>query len=100
MKSAQSSRQEKVAEEYVNYLVQTSTPKALPLQEIETQTKHDATLQAVREAVTKGNWRIVSQQTGVNMTEFNLLQRAKDEFKVCSQYGIIVRGTRIIIPST
>ena len=56
LKSAQSSRQEKVAEKYVNYLVQTSTSKALPLQEIEIQTKNDATLQAVREAVTKGNW--------------------------------------------
>ena len=85
-KYIQSSRQQQVAEEYVNYIVQTSSPKALPLQ-------------AVREAITDGNWHMMSQRPGINMNEFTLLQRVKDELTVCSEYDVILRGTRIVIPS-
>ena len=41
------SREQKIAEEYVNYIVSTSTPKAMTVAEIEEATKADATLQAV-----------------------------------------------------
>ena len=54
--AAETSRQQKVAEEYINYLTANSTPKALKTQDIEAATQSDATLQAVVEAITKGNW--------------------------------------------
>ena len=51
------SREQKIAEEYVNYITVTSTPKALTVQEIEEATKADATLQAVSKAIETGNWQ-------------------------------------------
>ena len=48
------SRQEKVAEEYNNYIATTSTPSALTLSMIAEATRRDPTLRAVIEAVQSG----------------------------------------------
>ena len=48
-----SSRQEKVAEEFVDYLAKTSTPKAINIHEIIAATRQDPTLQAVTKAIDK-----------------------------------------------
>ena len=53
--STTTSREQKVAEEYINYLAKMSTPKALTLSDIEAATIADVTLQAVSEAMQKGN---------------------------------------------
>ena len=45
------SREEKIAEEYVNYIALASTPKAMTVQEIEEATKADVTLPAVSKAI-------------------------------------------------
>ena len=50
-----SSRQEKVAEEFVDYLAKTSTPKAINIHEIIAATRQDPTLQAVTKAMDKGD---------------------------------------------
>lgn len=68
--AAQTTRQQKVAGEYINYLATTSTPKALKTQDIEAATQADATLQGVAEAVTKGNWHLVVERPGVDLAEF------------------------------
>ena len=57
--ATQTTRQQRVAEEYINYLATTSTPKALKTQDIEAATQSDAYLQGVVEAVAKGNWHLV-----------------------------------------
>ena len=49
------SRQEKVAEEIVDYFVSTATPKALNLNDNEAATESDPILQAVSEAICKSN---------------------------------------------
>ena len=92
------SRQEKVADEFVNYLVQTSTPNALKLQDVEPATKRDQTLQAVAEAIQMGNWFEPGKRLDVNSTVYNAMEKIKDELTVCSTYSIILRGTRIVIP--
>ena len=76
---AETSRQQKVAEEYVSYLATSSTPKALKTQEIETATQDDATLQAVAEAIVKGSWHHEIRRPCVNAVEFRLLERVKDD---------------------
>ena len=76
---AETSRQQKVAEEYVSYLATSSTPKALKTQEIETATQDDATLQAVAEAIVKGSWHHEIRRPCVNAVEFCLLERVKDD---------------------
>jgi len=63
LNAAQTTRQQKVAEEYINYLATTSTPKALKTQDVEAATQADATLQGVAEAVTKGHWHVPCGQT-------------------------------------
>ena len=98
--AAQTTRQQKVAGEYINYLATTSTPKALKTQDIEAATQADATLQGVAEAVTKGNWHLVVERPGVDLAEFRLLERVKEELAVSASGNLILRGTRIVIPQS
>ena len=97
--ASQTSRQQKVAEEYVNYLATTSTPKALTTQHIETATESDPTLQAVTEAIRKNNWQSVVNRPHVDSTQLHLLERVKDELTVGTSGNLILRGTRIVIPT-
>ena len=97
---AQTTRQQKVAEEYINNLATTSTPKALKTQDIEAATQADASLQGVAEAIAKGNWHLVVKHPGVNPTEFRLLERVKDELAVSTSGNLILRRTRIVIPKS
>ena len=94
------SRQQKVAEEFVDYLATTSTPKAMKLDEIATATAQDPTLQAVIGAIRSGNWYQPSLHPSVDTTTFKAMERIKDELTVCSSYSVILRGTRIIVPET
>ena len=92
------SRQGKVAEEFVDYLVQTSTPNALKLEDIQSATQRDQTLQAVIEAIQTGNWHKPGKRQGINPAVYNAMEKVKDELTVCLTYDIILRGTRIVIP--
>ncbi|PFX29727.1 Potassium channel subfamily T member 1 [Stylophora pistillata] len=98
--AAQTTHQQKIAEEYINYLATTSTPKALKTQDIEAATQADATLQGIAEAIMKGNWHLVVKRPGVNLTEFRLLERVKDELAVSASGNLILHGTRIVIPKS
>ena len=98
--AAETSRQQKVAEEYVSYLATTSTPKALKIQDTEEATQSDATLKAVVEAIAKGNWHLVVKHRCVDVEEFRLLERVKDELTVSSSGHLILRGTRLVIPKS
>ena len=98
--AGETSRQQKVAEEYVSYLATTSTPKALKIQDIEEATQSDATLKAVAEAIAKGNWHHVVKHRCVDVEEFRLLERVKDELTVSASGNLILRGTRLVIPKS
>ena len=97
---AKTSRQQKVAEEYVSYLATTSTLKALKIQDIEEATQRDAPLKAVAEAVAKGNWHHVIKHSCVDVEEFRLLERVKDELTVSASSNLILRVTRLVIPKS
>ena len=85
-----------MAEEYVNYLATTSTPKALTTQRIETATKSDPTLQAIAEAIRKNNWQSVVNRPHVDSTQLHLLERVKDKLTVGTSGNLIPRGKRIV----
>ena len=51
-----SSREAKVAEEYINFVTTNAVPKALSVDEIKSATKADSTLQATIAAVRSGQW--------------------------------------------
>ena len=83
-------QQEKLAEEYVNFLTRHSVPKAMTLEEIARETKSDSTLQRLHPAIR------------LNMWDADCLKPyrcIKDELTIGAQ-GVILRGTRIIMPSS
>ena len=83
-------QQEKFAEEYVNFITQNYVLKAMTVQEIACETKADTTLQRLQVAIR------------LNMWEADCLKPyrpIKDELTV-GALGVILRGTRIIIPSS
>jgi len=93
LNAAQTTRQQKVAEEYINYLATTSTPKALKTQDVKAAARADATLQGEAEAVAKVNWHLVVKRRGVDLAEFRLLA-------VSASGNLILRGTHIVIPQS
>ena len=92
------SREEKIAEEYVNYIALASTPKAMTVQEIKEATKADVTLQAVSKAIETGNWYEGTKESSVDAAEFSAWQKEKDELTVVVNPKVILRGTRIAVP--
>ena len=92
------SRQERVAEEFVDYIAHTSAPKALKLEDIAEATHQDPTLQAVVDAMHTNDWFEPAKRLDINLTTFRALERVRGELTICSTFCIILRGTRIIIP--
>ncbi|KAK3721659.1 hypothetical protein QZH41_003681 [Actinostola sp. cb2023] len=95
-------RQQKIAEEFVDYIVHTSTPKSFKLQDIASATEQDPTLQAVMKAVRSVNCHEPSTHPGVNTSTYKAIERVKDELTICSSSNVLLRsrGTRIVIPET
>ena len=89
---------ERSAERYVN---SHSTPKAMSLQEIKQATKADRTLQKLVELIRRNKWAEIkdSDTTQVNVAELKLYNRVRDELTVSEADDLILKGTRIVIPS-
>jgi len=87
------SREEKktrnVAEEYVRFISQTATPKALTTREVEEHSHRDAELNEVRRCVHEGVW---------NNRECVKYIPVKEELCVIGK--VVSRGTRIVIPQS
>ena len=92
------SRQERVAEEFVDYISNTSTQKALKLEDIATATLQDPTLQAVMNAVRTNNWFEPAKNLKINQMTYRALEQVPGELTVCYTHCIILQGTRIVIP--
>ena len=94
--TATSDRERSIAEEYINFVLQSATPKAMSSQEIRVATESDATLKAVTLALASGNWTRAQNQF-INTAKFDAYKRVKEEIS-CTESGILLRGSRIIIP--
>ena len=94
------SRQEKVAEEYINYIATTSTPNALTLATIAEATERDPTLTAVIEAVQTGKWYDLATQSNIDADAFRTYERLKEELAVGTTPRVLLRGTRLVIPTS
>ena len=95
------SREEKIAEEYVNYLSNQSTPKAMTLEEVKLAFQTDETLKAVVQSIRSGKWY------KKHATDANINKRAYDAYaKICSELtvnaddDVILRQGRLIIPES
>ena len=96
----QSRREEKVAEEYINYVFTNAVPKALTQEEIMIATKEDATLQAVILALNTGLWHNLRSSDAIHMATFDALARIKTELATANAGNTLLRGTRIVIPQS
>ena len=75
-------------ENYVRYICNAAVPKAMTTDEVKQSTANDQTLQAVINAINTERWDDVLVQS---------YKRLRDELSVYD--GIVLRGTRIIIPT-
>lgn len=75
-------------DDHVYWVVRESVPRALTMQEINRESEKDATLIEVRRAIETSNW------DRMKTSRFKIL---KDE--LCVYDKIVMRGTRIVIPS-
>lgn len=77
-----------IAEEYVNHVIANAVPKAISLEEIQTASAIDPTLQQVRQSITTGNW----PKDASMRSYFNVRQ------ELSIQDDLVVRGTRLVLP--
>ncbi|XP_065067526.1 uncharacterized protein K02A2.6-like [Rhopilema esculentum] len=77
-------------EEYINFIVSNSVPKAMTLKEISDATNEDRVLKGLRAAIRSNRW---------NTDNVEKYRPFKDEL-VISTNNIILRGSRIILPES
>ena len=87
----------KVAEEYVNFMINETTPKHLTSSEISTATRDDTTLQAVVRALKSDQWH-VPNDSSVDVTSFLVFKTVRDELSFSDDSHIILRGRKTVIP--
>jgi len=75
-----------VAEEYICFVAEQSTPCVISIQQLETESSQDPVLQKIRQAINTGNWSDCSKS----------VKAVKDEITKVGQ--LVLRGTRIISP--
>lgn len=93
-----SSREEKIAEEYINYTVETCLPKSMTLDTVIEETKKDATLKMISTCIKTGNWRATKQtMEDCDKKTIDTLCQCKNELSV-STNGIIIKGKKIVLP--
>ena len=83
----QGRRIENVAEEYVRFVAQTATPKAMTTREVEEHSHHDKELSDVRQCILVGDWN--NKET---------VQYFPVRGELCTKGKVVLRGTRIVIP--
>ena len=83
-------KQEKMTEQYVNFIVDNSVPKAMTLKEIAEETSKDRELQVLHAAIRLNLWDLDSVRP---------YRVFKEELAVGEQ-NVIIRGSRIVIPKS
>ena len=93
-------KHETSAENYVNFITTHAVPKAMTVKEIQDAAKNDETLQHLAEIFHKQTLNSINdiQTSAENLNELKLFAKVRDELTVNEQLGIILRGTRIIMP--
>ena len=85
------SSQERIAEQYVNYVIRHTVPKSMTLEEIKEETTKDRVLQKVKQALETGQWNPQDK-------EIQPYKRWATEITINKTKDILMKGSRIIIP--
>ena len=89
-----------LAEDYVCFLSTHAVPKAMTLTEIQQATAEDATLQRLRELLQTGKWHQINDSPAdADREELKLFHRIHSELAVSNNSNIILRGSRIVMPT-
>lgn len=99
MQSRQSSREQELAEQMVQYISITSCPKPISLEEVKMATKEDKTLQTVMLALLDNQWNSHRKTNGIDLDTFDRLQLVQGELSVALGNDLLLRGTRLVIPA-
>ena len=84
------SSKERIAEEYVNYIIGHAVPKSMSLEEIQKETKKDRVLQKVQKALDTGEWD--------KEKEIQPYKKCMEEITSNKTKDILMKGNPIIIP--
>ena len=98
-KDVRSSREEKIAEEYVEFISQTSVPNAIALEEVRAATAKDKALQTLIELCSTGHWHEVNKYD-VDQAALRQFQNVRDELTVNRHGNLLLRSTRIVMPTS
>ena len=88
--------EQKIAEEYINYILSTSTPKPMTIDEVAMETAKDKTLTTVIQAILTNKWHGV--EDGINKATFHTLHANRAELSLAHKDSIILKGHRIVLP--
>ena len=90
----------KLAEDYVCFLTSHAVPKAMTLVEIQRATAEDSTLQCLVDVLRTGKWQqIDNPPEDVNKDDLGLFKRVQSELTISSDSKIVLRGSRIVMPT-
>ena len=92
--SSNDERDLEVAEEFLNYVVQSSSVKACTLSEMKEHTEKDPLLQSVMHCMKYGSWKYFQENE-----DLKLFESIANELCI-SNDGILLRGHRIVIPAS
>ena len=94
------SRAEKVADEYINFIMENASPIAMNVEDIKRETLQDAELQKVAEAIHTGRWhKLLSNATRPN-SPFKIYHQIRNELCTTPNRDIVLRGSRIVMPQS
>ena len=93
-----SKKEEQIAEEYTNYLADTSVPKSMSTEEVATATQSDPTLCSVIKGLVTNEWHL--KEEGTDSKTFNTLYMCRSELSVAHNNSILLKGRQIVLPET
>lgn len=90
-----------VADEYINFVASHAVPKAITRQEIVDASIQDPTLTVVKELIRSRHWHLdkTPDNDEVDQHALQSFRNVSDELATAED-GIILRGSRIVIPSS
>ncbi|XP_041471780.1 uncharacterized protein K02A2.6-like [Lytechinus variegatus] len=90
------SREEKAAEQHINFISAHAVPKMMSLQDIKDATKADESLNLCMEAIKSGSWEKVVKES--RNDEIASLKSVKDDLTVNATSDLVLRNNRIVVP--
>ncbi|XP_038060081.1 uncharacterized protein K02A2.6-like [Patiria miniata] len=96
------SREQKIAEEHLNFIAENAVPKTVTLEELQTATQQDPVLQNCINALVTGSWdRLLTQPHNQQASDtVRSLHKIRAELTTTANRDLLLRGHRIVVPRT